>query len=152
MANALRGYHPKVIVSSSEPKAKETAEIIATMQQLELSIVDDLHEHDRVNEPYLSKDKFHASIREFFQKPNVLVFGRETANQAHRRFERAVYSVLDHYAGKTVLIVAHGTVISLFVSRLTGASDLFLWNELGLPSFVVIDRQSKTLIAKENIV
>jgi len=53
---------------------------------------------------------------------------------------------------KTVVIVAHGTVISLFISRLIGSSDWLLWNELGLPSFVVIDLYSKTLIAKENIV
>jgi broad specificity phosphatase PhoE len=59
---------------------------------------------------------------------------------------------LQAYPDKTIAIVAHGTVISLFVSRITGISDLLLWNELGLPSFVVIDMESHTLIARENVV
>ena len=150
LAELLNRYQPEIIVSSSEPKAVETAEIIARKYQLELHVIDDLHEHDRSNAPYLSKDEFQTSIREFFQKPDELVFGRETANQAHARFYRAVHSILNSHANNTVIIVTHGTVISMFVSRLTGISELLLWSELGLPAFVVIDLQSNTLIAREN--
>jgi broad specificity phosphatase PhoE len=150
LAERLSCFQPDVIISSHEPKAKETAEIAANILQLELHIVEGLHEHDRSNLPYLSEEEFQASIREFFQKPGVLIFGEEAANEAHTRFYRAVHSVLKDHANKTVAIVAHGTVISLFVSRLAGISELMLWNELGLPSFVVIDPQSNILIAKEN--
>ena len=150
LAERLGCFHPDVIISSHEPKAKETAEIVANKLQLDLHIIKDLHEHDRSNLPYLSQHEFQASIREFFQKPGVLVFGEETANEAHTRFYRAVHSVLKDYANSTVVIVAHGTVISLFVSRLTGISDIMLWNELGLPSFVVLDLQSNTLTTIEN--
>lgn len=152
LAEKLVCYHPELIVCSNESKAKETAEIIVRIHQMEMHVVDGLHEHDRSNVPYLSGEQFQASVREFFQKPDTLVFGKETANQAHARFERAVHAVLSACVDKTVIIVAHGTVISLYVSRLTGISDLLLWNELDLPSFVVIDLQSNKLIAKENIV
>ena len=116
-----------------------------------IQIVDGLHEHDRSNTQYLSTDKFKSAVREFFENPETLVFGNETANQCHARFDQAVRSVLDLSEDKTIVIVAHGTVISLFVSRLTGISDLILWNELGLPSFVVIDMQSAKMIERENI-
>ena len=148
LAEQLSPCQPEMIVSSIEPKAKETAEIIARKHKLELHVVDGLHEHDR---RYLSKDEFEAAVREFFEKPGTLVFGSETADQCHARFEQAVHSIIDHNLDKTIVIVAHGTVISLFVSRLTGISDLSLWNELGLPSFVVIDMQSAALIERENI-
>ena len=151
LAERLSLYQPEVIVSSIEPKAKETAEIIAKKHGLKLHIVEGLHEHDRSKTPYLSKDEFKAAIREFFEKPDALVFGSETADQTHTRFDQTVRSVLNYYGDKTVAIVAHGTVISLFVSRLTGISDLILWNELGLPSFIVIDVQSAALVNKENI-
>jgi len=59
---------------------------------------------------------------------------------------------LNEYRNKTVAVVTHGTVISLFVSRLTGSSDVELWNRLGLPSYIAIDLQSNTLIVKENVV
>lgn len=152
LAERLKSFQPEVIVCSSEPKAKETAEIIAKAHQLDLRVVDGLHEHDRSNIPYQTKDEFQSAIREFFQKPDRLVYGKETANQAHTRFEQTVLSILNFHPNETVLIVAHGTVISLFVSRLTGISDLGLWNELGLPAFLVIDLGSNSILVKENVV
>lgn len=151
LAERLSKYQPDVIVSSSEPKAKETAEIVAGRNNLELQIVDGLHEHDRSNTPYLSGEEFQAAIHDFFEKPAVLVFGSETADEAHARFGQAVNWILEHNSNKTIVAVSHGTVISLFVSRLTGISDFMLWNELGLPSFVVLDIESNTLVTRENI-
>lgn len=151
LAEQLERFEPEVIVSSDEPKAKETAEILASHFQLDMQIIPDLHEHDRSNVTYLSDDVFQASIREFFQKPDELVFGSETANQAHTRFYRTVHSILNEHRNRTVLIVTHGTVISLFVSRLTGSSDVELWSQLGLPSFIAVDLYSSTLIVRSTI-
>jgi broad specificity phosphatase PhoE len=151
LAELLKQYQPELIVSSREPKAKETAEIIAQVHQLSHHVVEDLHEHDRSNVPYLVHDEFHISVREFFQQPNELVFGRETADQAHARFYRRVHSLLNEYRNKTVVIVTHGTVISLFVSHLTGSSGFEIWNMLGLPSFIAMDLQSSDLIVRNTI-
>ena len=151
LAEQLESYEPEVIVSSDEPKAKETADILGIHLRLQVQILPDLHEHDRSNVRFLSHDAFQRSIREFFQKPHELVFGEETADQTHARFYQAVHSVLNKHRDKTVVIVTHGTVISLFVSRLTGTSDLELWNKLGLPSFVAMDLHSSTLIVGGNV-
>jgi broad specificity phosphatase PhoE len=62
-----------------------------------------------------------------------------------------LHSLLNDHRDKTLVVVTHGTVISLFVSRLTGSSDLELWNRLGLPSFVAIDLHSSTLIVRSNV-
>lgn len=151
LAARLNRYQPEVVISSIEPKARETAEIIARKHKLEFHIVENLHEHDRSKTPYLSQDDFKTAIREFFENASALVFGSETADECHTRFRQALHAVLDHHGDKTIVIVAHGTVISLFVSRITGISDLFLWHELGLPSFVVIDIQSNSLVDKQNV-
>ena len=150
LAERLLLFLPESIISSLEPKAKETAEIIARRHNLELHIADDLHEHDRSKTRYLSKDDFQAAIHIFFENPGELVFGSETANESHARFDRAVRSILDRHPNEAVVIVSHGTVISLFVSRLTGISGLSLWNELGMPSFMVIDVESNALVTREN--
>jgi broad specificity phosphatase PhoE len=152
LAEELESFEPEVLVSSDEPKAKETAEILASHLRLNMQIVPNLHEHDRSDLLYLSHEAFHASIRAFFQTPDKLVFGKETANQAYSRFYRAVHSILNENLNKTIVVVTHGTVISLFVSRLTGSSDLELWDKLGLPSFVALDLHSNTIIVKSNIV
>jgi broad specificity phosphatase PhoE len=151
LAEELESFEPEVIVSSYEPKAKETADTLASHLYLDVQILPNLHEHDRSNVPYLSHDAFQTSIRDFFQKPDELVFGGETADQAHARFYRAVHSILNEYRDKTIVIVTHGTVISLFVSRLTGSSDLELWNMLGLPSFIALDLDSNALIVRNKI-
>lgn len=151
LAERLQMYHPEIIISSVETKAQQTAEIIAGALGQPLKIVEGLHEHDRREEPFLSRQAFEANVQEFFAQPDIFVFGSETADQAYCRFENAVNSVLEQDHDKTIVIVAHGTVISLFVSRLTGIHAFSLWKELGLPGYVVVDLPSKSLIAKENI-
>ena len=152
LAEQLMQYRPEVIVSSVERKAQQTAEIVAKNHNLTFSIVDGLHEHDRSNVPHLSQEQFRTSVRAFFQKPDKLVFGKETADQAYARFYRALHSILNEHERKTIVVVSHGTVISLFVSRLTGSSDFDLWSMLGLPSFIAIDLHLDTLIVRDHIV
>lgn len=152
LAEQLMQYQPEVIVSSVELKAKQTAEIIARNHNLTFGIVEGLHEHDRSNVPHLSQEQLRTSVNKFFQNPDELVFGKETADQVHARFYQTVHSVLNEHERKTVVVVSHGTAISLFVSRLTGSSDFDLWKMLGLPSFIAMDLHSNTLFVRDHIV
>lgn len=100
-----------------------------------------LHEHDRRDVGFLGAKAFEAAVQRFFDHPDEIVLGKETANAAHARFSRAVAGVVEAHPGRTIAIVAHGTVIALFVSRMTGAVGLSafeFWKRLGLPSFVVL--------------
>jgi broad specificity phosphatase PhoE len=151
LAEELARFEPEVIVSSDEPKALETAEIIARKYDLDLQVVEALREHDRSNVPFLPHEAFQRSVQDFFQNADQLVFGRETANQAYTRFYRGVHSILTDHPDKTIVAVAHGTVIALFVARLTGHSDFDLWRMLGLPSYIAIDLESSTLIVRTHI-
>lgn len=151
LADTLNLYGFDFLATSKERKARETARIVAARCGMDLHEIDGLHEHERRTTPYLSKPEFEAAVREFFVKPDTLVFGDETADQAHERFSGAVHSILSGNKNSKIAIVAHGTVISLFVSRLTGKSGFKIWSDLGLPCFVVLDMQSKELIAFENI-
>ena len=151
LANVLKSHGLDLIATSNEPKAVETAQILAGQYCLKPLLIAGLHEHERRLTPYLSKPDFEAVVREFFEKPDILVFGDETADQAQERFAGAVHSILSENKNSKIAIVTHGTVISLFVSRLTGKSGFKIWSELGLPCFVVLDMQSKELIALQNI-
>jgi broad specificity phosphatase PhoE len=152
LAERLIFFGPQVLIASTEPKAIETAQVIGRRLQLPLEILESLHEHERSKVAYLPKDKLERAISDFFVKPELLVFGSETANEAYERFYAAVSSVLDAYHDKTTIIVSHGTVISLFLSHLTGIAALQLWHELGLPSFVVLDMNTNMVVARENII
>jgi len=131
----LARYRPGVVVCSEEPKAVETARLAAGRLGAEHLAFPGLHEHDRTGAPFLSAEGFDQAARTFFENPGNLVWGNETAEQALERFDGAVRAVLDSREEEVRAVVAHGTVISLFIARYNDVEAYELWRKLGLPSF-----------------
>ena len=151
--NALLGgrlarYGLRVVISSEEPKALETAEIAAGRLGIGCSVYPGLHEHDRTNAPFLGDEGFAQAARGFFQNRDELVWGNEAAEQALERFEGAVRGALGERDEEAVAIVAHGTVISLLVARHNDLDAYTLWRSLGLPSFCVLSAEDLRLREK----
>jgi broad specificity phosphatase PhoE len=141
---SLRSYYPDAIVSSPEPKAQQTAAIVADILGLTFETVDGLQEHERSDVPFIG-DSFQDAVADFFARPSFRVLGRETADQAHDRFAGALARILDPRARETLAVVSHGTVISLYVSRITALDPMPLWKALGLPSYVVLSLPAMNL-------
>ena len=139
LAEALYPYEPDLFVTSDEPKARETGRLCADHLQIPWSPVPNLHEHDRKGVPFMRREIWHAVLKTFFARPDDLIFGNETANQARLRFRRAVETVVETHPHKTIAIATHGTVISLFVAEKTRTKGFELWQRLDLPSYVVLD-------------
>lgn len=91
--------------------------------------------------PYFTDEaRFRAAVEALFLRPDELIYGRETVNEALARFSAALDAAVAPYAGRSVAVVAHGTVIALSVARLWGMdarAGYDLWARLGLPSLVV---------------
>ncbi len=135
----LARYRPGVVVCSEEPKAVETARLAAVRLGVDHLTFHGLHEHDRTGAPFLGDEGFERAARTFFERPNELLWGNETAEQALGRFDGAVRVVLDsREEEEAVAVVTHGTVISLFVARYNDAEPYELWQKLGLPSFCAL--------------
>lgn len=147
LAERLVGYQPQAVVTSVEPKAAETGAIVAARLDVSTTTAAGLHEHERRGVGFLEPMAFDTAIERFFARPNDLVLGEETATQAHRRFAAAVDQVLGAYPRGDVVIVAHGTVISLFVAACAGVEPFALWSRLGLPSYVVLSRPTLGLVS-----
>ena len=137
LGEELGRYGPGVFVSSEEPKAAETARVAAERLGVEHATAPGLHEHDRTGAPFLGDEEFRRTARRFFGRPGELVWGNETAEQALGRFDGAVRAVLDARDESVVVVVAHGTVISLFAAKYNDVEPYNLWRELGLPSYGV---------------
>ena len=138
LAERLVAYDPVAIAASAEPKATETARIVADRLGMPLSVVAGLHENDRTGFGWLGAAELEATIARFFAEPDRRIMGAETADEAHARFPAAVAGLCDRHPTGNIVIVAHGTVITLLVSRLAGMEPFLLWKRLGLPSFVVL--------------
>lgn len=146
LADRLRAFAPRSIDTSAEPKAVETATIVGERLGLPVDVTLDLHEHDRRNTALLGDAPFRQAIHSFFAHPNDVVFGNETAADALARFDAAIGRLLvSHETHEDVVVVSHGTVISLFVEAHTGQDGFDLWSRLGLPSLVILRRADLSL-------
>ena len=151
LAEKLANFNPQKIVSSLEPKALETAQIVAETLGLPYEGVDGLHEHVRSRTGYTSQEAFEALVKAFFEQPDQLVFGDETADQTHSRFFHTVEAIQERYPSRTPLvIVTHGTVISLFVARACGVDPFLLWKSLKLPCMVIFSNGLPCIISLDS--
>src|SRR5882724_5356260 len=82
LADAIAQHRPSIIVSSEEPKARETAELVAAKLNVAHENAPDLHEHDRSNVPHMRTGEFISMIELMLRRPDEIVLGRETADQA----------------------------------------------------------------------
>ncbi len=138
LAEKLRGYGLDLVVTSEEPKATETGKIVAEHLNLGWAVASGLHEHDRTGAPFGTRMEFESAARAFFENPGTLVWGNETAEQAGARFAGGVHAVLAEHAKDNVALVAHGTVITLFLKVCSDIDAYGFWSQLGLPSFCVL--------------
>ena len=139
LAEALRPYRPSVVISSAEPKAAETGRIIAETLDSPYSTAPDLHENDREGLPYFTDfSDLEAAIREFFDNPESRVIGRESAYEARQRFMTALGRALRPHPDQDVVIVAHGTVNTLFVTAHNPLEPLALWQSWQLGTFALL--------------
>jgi broad specificity phosphatase PhoE len=146
LAERLVALEPSHFIASTEPKAIETAKLLAAPFARPVEIVPGLHEHDRGGTGYLGEQAFQAAIKAFFEQPDKLVFGRETGEAAYQRFRLAVEAVLAQSLDGNPVIVAHGTVISLFVARCAKIEALAFWQKLKMPMAIVLSLPDLNLL------
>jgi broad specificity phosphatase PhoE len=140
LADQMKFYLPFSLYSSEEPKAYNTAEIISTELGLKLTTVKGLEEIDRPVLPLLSQQEHRDLNKGIFEEPERPVIGKESANQALSRFNRAIRENVEKILiNRNVVIVSQGTVISLFVEKYNKISAFELWKRLSCASFVELD-------------
>lgn len=142
LAKHLARYRPRRLFSSSMPKALQTARSVAAdLGSIPVIADPKLAEHSRrTNAPYGSLASFHARMRRLFAAPDEHVFGDETANQARRRFQGAISSLLDiadH--DENIVVIAHGTVAVLFAAQYNSIDSYALWKKLRMPSLIEME-------------
>jgi len=151
LADRLKPYSPPQIITSTEPKAIDTGKLAAERLGIPCQTATGLHEHERDNVGFFpSKEADQAAVASLVRHPDKRVFGQETAQQAQTRFSRAVQAIIDNQPEGNVVIVAHGTVISLFVAAYADIDIVAFWKALGLPAMVILSRPAFDLVEVVN--
>lgn len=140
LAEKMQQFGLQAIFSSPEPKAIQTARPIADRFGIPLTTLEGLREHDRRNVQYVGDDAdFRDTIKRLFEQPDQLIYGNETANQAYDRFYTAVHEAIAQQPDRNLALVSHATVLTLFISRMTGSDPYSFWSQLGMPAYIVVD-------------
>ncbi|KFC75549.1 Fructose-2,6-bisphosphatase [Bosea sp. LC85] len=111
----------RLIVSSAERKAIETAECVAKQLGLSVEIREAMHENDRSATGFLPPPEFEKVADEFFANPELSVRGWERAVDAQSRIIRETEAVLSAAGDGDILLVGHGGVGTLLLCAVSGA-------------------------------
>ena len=145
LAARLAPFAPSAVASSPEPKALETAQIIADALGLKVEVDAGLHEHKRPALAFGTEEAFRARIAQVFAEPAKPIAGGESVEQACARLAKAL---ADHPA-RPLVAVTHGTVLSHYVARRLGLNAHDLWRSLHTPDAFVLDAEG-ALITRLN--
>lgn len=141
LAAALTPYRVNRIASSDEPKALQTAEVVASHLSLEtpLIIEPEFGETRRATAPYFdSNAEFAAAVKRAIAQPDAVVFGEESFNDARKRFIDALSRLVERYPDETLAVVTHGTVLSLVLEHYAGIDAYETWQSLKMPAYAVL--------------
>jgi broad specificity phosphatase PhoE len=130
------------VVSSTERKAVETAEVLAAGAGVPLTTDEALGENDRSATGYLPPAEFEAVADEFFARPDDSVCGWERAVDAQRRIVAAVGRVAAAATGD-VAVVSHGGVGALLLCSLLGVPIDRRYDQPGQGSWYRFDATSR---------
>jgi broad specificity phosphatase PhoE len=145
LARTLQPSGATKVFTSVEPKAIETAKALADVWGLDVEEVPGLQEHERPAAQWLSREEFEQKVRDLFGRPGEIVFGAESADHARRRFTMAVMRLIAR-TDADVVVVTHGTVLTLFVAEATGVEPFAFWKKLSMPCAVVLRLPELSLV------
>jgi broad specificity phosphatase PhoE len=142
LATRLAVFAPVAIACSTEPKARETAQVIGTTLNLIPQASDLLCEQDNRGVPfYEHKPAFEAAVSRLFTEPDEQVFGPESGIAAAARIARWVEAAHQTQPAGALVAVSHGRAIMLWlmhVLALTPDAAFAQWQFLGLADFVAV--------------
>lgn len=111
-----------IIISSGEEKAFQTAKPIAEKLGQKIIQMAEFNEMKR-GDKFFAREEFEKLKREKLEDLDCKKDGGESARQALERFERGVEKINKLYDGKKILIVSHGTILSLYFAKIADKMD-----------------------------
>jgi broad specificity phosphatase PhoE len=139
LSKVLRSLSPLRLEHSPEPKAAQTAELVAIELGLGRHERQGLEEIDRAPQPILPREAYIAHNARLFAEPMEAVVGTESAERALARFDVAIDAAVSAaMPTEHLVVIAHGTVIALFVAAHNPMDAFSLWQRLSCPAFVLL--------------
>jgi len=129
-----------VIISSGEKKAHDTVRPLAKKLNKKIIQINELNELKRFNGETLTSEEYEKMKVKIFKDLDYTDHGWETSKHALNRFKKAVEKIDKKYENKKVLIVTHGTVMTLYFASLQNKLDELMkrWKNLGTCNWGIV--------------
>ena len=137
LARKLAPLGPARLFASDEIKATDTARAMGAVLGLAVEIDPGLCEHRADDKPFGTQAAFEADVARLFAEPGALGMGEETGDAARDRFAAAL-GRMEGGRDATRVVVSHGRIITLWLSRRLGFEPMAFWKRLGLACAVVV--------------
>ncbi|MHA2378135.1 MAG: histidine phosphatase family protein [Candidatus Thorarchaeota archaeon] len=125
-----------LIVASAEEKAYETAVPIAKRIGAEITRNPSLNELNRGDGPFTLHSGYLKRVRLALSDQESSISGWETAANALRRFEQGIQEIESSMRARTLLLVSHGLVLSLYFAHLLKTEEVYeRWRRLDFCSW-----------------
>jgi broad specificity phosphatase PhoE len=112
------------IVHSSEKKARQTADVFAELLRVDLYELPEFDELRRQAGPLLSSREYRLHVRATLTDWEHSHHGWESGRNALQRFSEGVKRINIMFYDKTILVVSHGIVMSLYFSQLRNLQSI----------------------------
>lgn len=142
LAGFCRARDVARIFASPEPKTLETAALIAMALGLPFRPLNGLQENDRSGLGFVSPSTLEARIKTFFQNPDEVSMGGESARAVVTRFRAAIEIATRDAEDGVIAVVTHGTAMSAFIAAHNAVDPMAVWRGLTLPCVVRLQTPS----------
>ncbi len=120
------------IISSTEPKAAATGKPIAEYSNLPIEEMEEFVEVKR-KKKFLTDEEFLVLKEKELEARSERVNGVESGEEAIIRFKLGIQKLEGKYMGESILIITHGTIMTLFLAdHKNDFENIFeSWKKLG---------------------
>ena len=149
LAEELAAHRPNRVITSTHHKCIATGTLLAEHLGLPLLTAEGLEEHDRSGIPFMADpEEWLSTLRSVFDRPDEVVLGIESANDALARIEVAVRRLLAEHPGERLVISTHATVMALFVAAHNEVDAFEFWQTIEMPEALVLQLPGFSLVER----
>lgn len=134
-----------IIISSTEKKAIQTAHYITKNVEKKIITNSALNELNRGEKAIETAEEYRQCVKAIFN--DLHIGGWETAENALKRFRDEIAKIDQEHTEKTILIVSHGIILSLYFGFLLtiDSSNLFeRWEQFKFCTWGIVENNKVT--------
>lgn len=139
------------IISSPYTRAVQTIEGIATANNIEIKIYEDLRERQLKGAYKLPNEEIQQALKKSYEDIDFYLSGGESIRDVQNRALPVIKDLLNEYEGKKIIIGTHGNVMTIIMNYFNSEYGYEFWKSTSKPDIYELTFYKKELRDVERI-